>query len=59
MTKARIAIYTAIFLAFSLIGIALAYQFRYRILSPVSSPTVRTPAPVSAQQNLLVIHMMI
>jgi hypothetical protein len=58
MTKARIAIYVAIFAAFSMIGIVLAYQFRDHILFPVSGEKAAS-APVMArsQQNLLVIHI--
>jgi hypothetical protein len=57
MTKARIVIFTASFLAFLLIGFAIAYVFRLRIPSPVAQPNSATPLPVNSQQNLLVIHV--
>jgi hypothetical protein len=57
MTKARIVIFTASFLAFLLIGFAIAYVFRLRIPSPVAQPASVTPLPVNSQQNLLVIHV--
>jgi hypothetical protein len=57
MTKARIAIYAGIFLAFLLIGFGLAYLIRYRMVLPVASAPSVSPLPANSQQNLLVIHV--
>ena len=57
MTKARIAIYAVIFLAFLLIGFGLAYLIRYRTMLPVASAPSVSPLPANSQQNLLLIHV--
>jgi hypothetical protein len=57
MTKARIAIFIASFLAFALIGFAIAYLIRFRMPSPVANPTIQTHIPTTSQQNLLIIHV--
>jgi hypothetical protein len=57
MTKARIVIFTAFFIAFLLVGYAIAYQFRFRIPLPVAKSMSVSSTPVNSQQNLLVIHV--
>jgi hypothetical protein len=57
MTKARIAIFLASFLAFALIGFAIAYLIRFRMPSPVVNPAIQTNTPATSQQNLLIIHV--
>jgi hypothetical protein len=57
MPKARIALFTAVFLVFAIIGFGLAYYFRFRLpVQPAALPQ-QDLLQEDSQLNLLVIHI--
>jgi hypothetical protein len=57
MPKARIALFSAVFLVFAIIGFGLAYYFRFRLPTQVTAAPQQDLLVENSQQNLLVIHI--